>query len=477
MDLDEKKRLQIKTLLQQMPTNNEKRLMDFPGIYYGGGCSYMACRGLMMSPIDDILLITHGPTGCGAFSGINSRNDPGGPRDALFRGRCFSTNMRESDIIFGGEQKLLAAIEEAVEMFHPKAVAVCATCPIGLIGDDINQIAKTAEERLGIRVLPLSCEGFRKNNGWLHGAKMLVENYMGETEQAHGPYPIHFMSESYNGKAKYVYKSLFERIGYDVVCSMMGSNTYKRIRSGHQARLIVLDSGKAIDEVPLMIQKKFGGGFFRVSFTGISNIVASLRKMADYFGAEDLRRRTEEVITEELTRIEPRWLDYRMKFGDLTAALFEDIFRSDSFGALSGDLGIEVVMIGQDFKAADFTDENFTLHLSRRKYDTLQHEAPLFALTPSREENGRVYFKLNRKQVGEFLSVIKPSICFAGVEEQFGYSEAEIKSELFTSDERGVQYSGFDGIIRYAGDLEMAMFMSHWIRSKPAWAKAAEEIK
>jgi nitrogenase molybdenum-iron protein alpha chain len=159
MELNERRQAQLEKLLKQLPLNSEKRLMEIPGIFYGGGCSYMACRGLMMSPIDDVLLITHGPTGCGFFSGINSRNDINEDGKELFRGRSFSTNMREQDIIFGGEQKLLTAIGEAVRLFKPKAVAVCATCPVGLIGDDIEQIAKTAEERYGIRVLPLSCEG------------------------------------------------------------------------------------------------------------------------------------------------------------------------------------------------------------------------------------------------------------------------------------------------------------------------------
>jgi|GEM_PF-5079028 len=475
MNLEEKKRAQIDRLLRQLPVNSEKRLVDIPGIYYGGGCSYMACRGLMMSPIEDILVITHGPTGCGCFSGINSRTENSGEIEIQYRGRCFSTNMRESDIIFGGEKKLLSAIEESVEMFHPKAIAICATCPVGLIGDDIVQIAKTAEERFGVRVLPLSCEGFRKlSGGWLHGGKMLVESFMGETEHEHGPYPIHYMSESYCGENKAVFKELFEKIGYDVVCSMMGSNTFERIRSGQQAKLIVLDTNKAIDEVPLTIQRKFGGGFFRASFTGISNIVASLRKMAAFFGDEELIARTEEVIAEEMKKIEFPWMAYRKKFEMLTAALFEDIFRSDSFSALSSDLGMEIVMLNQDYDSQDYTNDNFTLHISEKKYDALCQNAsaplPLF----DKKENGRVYFRLCRAEAGAFLRIIRPSICFAGVEEQFGYSEAEIKSELFTSDERGVSYGGFSGLMNYARDLDMAIFMSHWITKKPEWVLKAE---
>jgi nitrogenase molybdenum-iron protein alpha chain len=469
MELNERRQAQLEKLLKQLPLNSEKRLMEIPGIFYGGGCSYMACRGLMMSPIDDVLLITHGPTGCGFFSGINSRNDINEDGKELFRGRSFSTNMREQDIIFGGEQKLLTAIGEAVRLFKPKAVAVCAPCPVGLIGDDIEQIAKTAEERYGIRILALSCEGFRKNGGWLHGGKMLVDRWMGQTEQAHGKYPIHFMSESYYGINREVFKNLFGRIGYDVVCSMMGSNSYERIRSGQQAELIVLDSNKAIDEVPLAIQERYGGGFFRASFTGVSNIVASLRKMADYFNTVELHARTEQVISEELAAIEPQWLKYREKFSNVTAVLFEDIFRSDSYSALSSDLGVAIVVISQDYNKMELTDDNFTLHLSSRKLNALTKTAAS-PYIPERETNGRVFFRLNRQQVHDFLALIKPDICFAGVEEQFKYNEAPIKSELFTSDERGVQYGGFSGLLRYAQDLDMAFFMSHWITRLPVWA-------
>lgn len=465
---DEKKQQQLEKLLVQLPTNSEKRLLPIPGIFYGGGCSYMACRGLMMSPMDDVLLITHGPTGCGFFSGINSRTDYNSTNKPLFRGRCFSTNMRESDIIFGGEQKLLAAIEEAVELFHPEAIAVCATCPVALIGDDIEQVAKTAEERFGVRVLPLSCEGFRTGAGWLHGGKMLVENWMGETELAHGKYPIHFMSESYHGRNKNELKNIFERIGYDVVCSMMGSNSYERIRSGHQAELIVLDSRKEIDEVPLMIQKRYGGGFFRASFTGIANIIASLRRMADYFGTSDLREKTEQVITEELESLEKQWLIYRARYSGKTAAFFEDVFRSDSYSALSSDLGMEIVMVAQDYQRLEVTDENFILHMSLQRLDNSLQTGGKLPCQVEKIQDGRAYFRLSRNQVRQFLVLLKPYICFAGIEEQFNYADAPVKSELFTSEERGVQYSGFSGILQYARDLEMAEFMSHWLTKKPA---------
>ena len=49
--------------------------------------------------------------------------------------------MQEEEIIFGGEKKLKQAIQEAYDTFNPKAIAVFATCPVGLIGDDVHAVA------------------------------------------------------------------------------------------------------------------------------------------------------------------------------------------------------------------------------------------------------------------------------------------------------------------------------------------------
>ena len=73
---------------------------------------------------------------------------------------CFSTDMQESDIVFGGEKKLAKMIDEIVEIFHPRAINVCATCPIGLIGDDLGAVSKAAEERHGIPVIRYNSEGY-----------------------------------------------------------------------------------------------------------------------------------------------------------------------------------------------------------------------------------------------------------------------------------------------------------------------------
>ena len=74
---------------------------------------------------------------------------------------CFSTDMQEEEIIFGGEKKLAAAIQEAYDLFHPKAIAIFATCPVGLIGDDVHAVAREMKEKLGDQRLRLQLRGLQ----------------------------------------------------------------------------------------------------------------------------------------------------------------------------------------------------------------------------------------------------------------------------------------------------------------------------
>ncbi len=466
-----------------------RRLLPIPGVFYGGGCSYMACRGLMMGGIEDVLLVTHGPVGCAYYAGINGyRGGVEGerPRHA---GRVFVTNMGEADIVFGGEDKLAAALDEAVALYAPKALAVCATCPVGLIGDDIVRVCSEAAARHGIDVLPLSCEGFKSSPGWLHGGMQILDHWVGGASRPCGPFPIHYMSESYEGARKRTLKALFGRIGYDVVCSLMGATSYDDIRRSQDARLVVLDSGKSIDAVPRIYQERYGAGFMRVHMTGLGNIAASLRAMAAFFDDAGLAGRTEEVVSSELARVEPEQARWRAQFEGTVAAVFEDIFRSDDFATLSGELGMDVVMVAQDYGAEGYTDQGFCVHVPQsvlaRVPDGLHRELGLDAapavdalpgcpnvLCPGRTRRwARV--TANRAQVAALLDAVRPELAFAGIEERFGYAGATIRSEQFLSDERGCGYAGFDGLARYARDVAMARDLSHWFNERPDWADVA----
>ena len=79
-----------------------------PGIITQRGCSYAGCKGVILGPTRDIVNITHGPIGCGYYSWLTRRNQTLAPTDEHdnFMTYCFSTDMQDENIIFGGEKKL-----------------------------------------------------------------------------------------------------------------------------------------------------------------------------------------------------------------------------------------------------------------------------------------------------------------------------------------------------------------------------------
>ena len=85
-----------------------------PGIITNRGCCYAGCKGVVLGPIKDMVHIVHGPIGCSYYAWGTRRNRGKAQEDGQnFLEYCFSTDMQESDIVFGGEKKLRQAIKEA----------------------------------------------------------------------------------------------------------------------------------------------------------------------------------------------------------------------------------------------------------------------------------------------------------------------------------------------------------------------------
>ena len=70
------------------------------------------------------------------------------------------TALDESHVIYGGEGKLLEAVKEAYAKYHPDLIVILSCCCSGIIGDDVESIAREAEKLVGCRVLALRSEGF-----------------------------------------------------------------------------------------------------------------------------------------------------------------------------------------------------------------------------------------------------------------------------------------------------------------------------
>ena len=114
-----------------------------PGIMTMRGCTYAGCKGVIMGPTSDIVNLVHGPIGCSFYAWLTRRNQTDGinARTQLYPLLHVHGHAGSGDY-FRRRKKTGTAIQEAYDNFHPKAIAVFATCPVGLIGDDIHAVAE-----------------------------------------------------------------------------------------------------------------------------------------------------------------------------------------------------------------------------------------------------------------------------------------------------------------------------------------------
>lgn len=265
--------------------------------------------------------------------------------------------MQETDTIFGAEKKLAKAIREAYQIFKPGCIAVYATCPVGLIGDDIEAVCKNAAEELGIKVIPTRCEGYRgvsQSAGHHIASNALMEHLLGTGElEDPGPFDINVMGEYNIGGDFWMIRELLEQIGYRVISSFTGDGSFHRIARAHRAKLSIMLCHRSINYTNRMMEDKFGILWLKINYIGINDLLKSLRDMAAFFDDPELTRRTEEVIAEEMQRVMPEIEKYRKKLLGKRVILFAGGSRTRHFKNLFEDIGMVVVVAGYEFAHRD----------------------------------------------------------------------------------------------------------------------------
>jgi len=113
----------------------------------------------VMNGIRHMTPVIHGPKGCTYSVGnaykMGSCEYRGVPLEPT---TCTAQN--EADVVYGGEGKLLDAVKEAESRYHPDLIVIFSCCCSGIIGDDVETIARVAQKEVAARVIAIRSEGF-----------------------------------------------------------------------------------------------------------------------------------------------------------------------------------------------------------------------------------------------------------------------------------------------------------------------------
>ncbi len=132
-----------------------------PGTLSERGCAFCGAKLVIGGVLKDTIQMIHGPIGC-AYDTWHTKRYPSDDGKHFQMKYVWSTDMKESHIVFGGEKRLEKAMNEAFdEMPDIKRMIVYTTCPTALIGDDVPATVKrVTDKRPDVDVFIVECPGF-----------------------------------------------------------------------------------------------------------------------------------------------------------------------------------------------------------------------------------------------------------------------------------------------------------------------------
>jgi nitrogenase molybdenum-cofactor synthesis protein NifE len=402
-------------------------------------CTFCGSR-VVLYPIADALHLVHGPVGCAAYTWDIRGALSSGPE--LHRVSC-STDLRERDVVLGGEKQLESSLRSLIPRYTPKAAFVYATCVVGVIGDDVPAVCKRVETDFGIPVIPVMAEGFRgtKRDGYGAATRALLDLIgTGETKDV-GPLSINLMGDFNVAGESWIIKDYFARMGVEVVSVLTGDGRVDEIRRAHGAKLNVVQCAGSMTPLAKAMEDKYGIPFIRVSFFGLEDTASALYEVAEKLGDAAVNKRTQELVKAELGKTLPMLKQFKKDLQGKRAGLYVGgAFKAFSLVRALRQLGVTVALAG-------------TQTGSQEEYEELQAVC---------DENTIVVDDTNALELANFVAEQDIDVFIGGVKER----PIAYKLGIGFCDhnhERKIPLAGFEGAVAFAREI-------HATATSPVWA-------
>jgi nitrogenase molybdenum-iron protein alpha chain len=489
----------------------QSNVRTVPGLIGQRGCCYAGCKGVVLGPTRDIVNITHGPIGCGFYSWLTRRNQTdadASPDGHNFMTYCFSTDMQDQEIIFGGEKKLKMAIQEAYDAFHPKAIAVFSTCPVGLIGDDVHSVCREMKEKLGINIFGFSCEGYKgvSQSAGHHIANNGIFKHVVGTDDTvkDGELKINLLGEYNIGGDAFEIERIFDKCGLTLVSTFSGNSSIDGFANAHTADLNLIMCHRSINYVAEMMETKYGLPWIKVNFIGAGATAKSLRKIADYFDDPGLKERIETLIAEELPEVEKVRAEVRPRTEGKKAMLFVGGSRAHHYQELFNELGMPTLSAGYEFAHRDDYEgrrvlpdikvdadsrniEELEIHPDPDKYRPRKSPEELEKLKargvpvsdyggmmPEMANGSLVIDDISQYETDKLIEMFRPDLYCAGIKEKYAIQKHGVPMKQLHSYDYGGPYAGFKGAINFYKEIDRMVNSKIWDYIKAPWEKSPE---
>ena len=438
-------------------TSNRKSL---PGVMTVRGCAYAGSKGVVWGPIKDMIHISHGPVGCGQYSRAGRRNYYVGTTGInTFGTMNFTSDFQEKDIVFGGDKKLSKIMLEIEELFPlNKGITIQSECPIGLIGDDIEAVAKKTTKEIEKPVVPVRCEGFRGVSQSLghHIANDAVRDWVlhnRDNDAFDGtPYDVTIIGDYNIGGDAWSSRTLLEEMGLRVIAQWSGDGTLAEMENTPKAKLNLLHCYRSMNYISRHMEEKYGIPWKEYNFFGPTKIAESLRAIAAFFD-DTIKENAEKVIEKYRAEYQGVIDKYKPRLEGKRVMLYVGGLRPRHVIGAYEDLGMEVVGTGYEFAHND-------------DYDRTIKDMGNATL---------IYDDVTGYEFEEFVKKIKPDLIGSGIKEKYIFQKMGIPFRQMHSWDYSGPYHGYDGFAIFARDMDMTLNNPCWSKVKVPWLTDDEE--
>ena len=422
-----------------------------------GSVSQRACvfcgSRVVLYPIADALHLVHGPIGCAAYTwDIRGSLSSG---SELYR-MSFSTDLRENEVIYGGEKKLYQALVELIDKYTPKAAFVYSTCIVGLIGDDVDAVCARVAGEKGIPVLPVFSEGFKgtKKDGYRAACEAVFKLVGRDNTTPVSPFSINILGDFNLAGEIWIIKEYYRKMGIEVASCITGDGRVDEIGRAHRAKLNVVQCSGSMSYLAKMMKEKYGIPFIRVSYFGIEDMSSALYDVANFFDNQEIVAKTQDVVLEEVSALLPQLVAFRRDLEGKKAAIYVGgSFKAFSLVKALRHLGIQTVVVGSQTGTQE--DYNYLKEIT--------------------EEGTIICDDTNPLELSKFILEKGADLLIGGVKER----PIAYKMGIAFCDhnhERKEALAGFEGMLNFSREVHSSIMSPVW-KYSPARIKHAGGVE
>jgi nitrogenase molybdenum-cofactor synthesis protein NifE len=204
-------------------------------------------------------------------------------------------------------------------------------------------------------VIAIDAAGFygNKNLGNRIAGELMVNKVIGQASPAAKPdfangtvHDIALVGEYNIAGELWHILPLLDELGLRVLANLSGDCRFKELQTMHHAEALMLVCSRAQINVARKLEAKYQIPWFEGSFYGIRDMCDALRQFATLINDPSLTKRTEALITREMTLLDETLAPYREQLQGKKALLYTGGVKSWSIVSALQDLGMKVVASG-----------------------------------------------------------------------------------------------------------------------------------